>query len=100
MLPSGNDAALVLSFTIAYLMILQKTEVYQYNRHLKGTIIDIEPQIERNKKLLKHTFLDQMNKHASSIKMENTNYSSVHGLNDEKNVSCPHDISKLIEKCI
>ncbi|CAD8184297.1 unnamed protein product [Paramecium octaurelia] len=100
MLPSGNDAALVLSFTIAYLMILQKTEVYQYNRHLKGTIIDIEPQIERNKKLLKHTFLDQMNKHASSIKMENTNYSSVHGLNDEKNVSCPHDISKLIERCI
>ncbi|CAD8206671.1 unnamed protein product [Paramecium pentaurelia] len=100
MLPSGNDAALVLSFTIAYLMILQKTEIYQYNRYLKGAIIDIEPQIERNKKLLKHTFLDQMNKHAISIKMENTNYSSVHGLNDEKNVSCPNDISKLIEKCI
>ena len=34
-----------------------------------------------------------MNKHANTIKMENTNYSSVHGLNDEKNVSGPHDIT-------
>lgn len=28
--------------------------------------------------------------------MDNTNYSSVHGLNDEKNVSCPYDIRYLI----
>jgi type IV secretory pathway component VirB8 len=58
MLPSGNDAALVLSFTIAHLMLLKKSDIYLYNRYVKGGVIDIEREIERSKKLLKHTFLD------------------------------------------
>lgn len=50
MLPSGNDAALVLSFTIAHLMLLKKSDIYLYNRYVKGGVIDIEREIERSKK--------------------------------------------------
>jgi D-alanyl-D-alanine carboxypeptidase len=41
-----------------------------------------------------------MNNHAISLKMDKTNYNSVHGLNDALNVSCALDVFRLVEECI
>lgn len=42
MLPSGNDAALVLSFAIGSLMLMKKNDPMDFNRYIKGYVIDCE----------------------------------------------------------
>ncbi|CAD8075499.1 unnamed protein product [Paramecium primaurelia] len=95
MLPSGNDAALVLSYAIAFLKTCDNIQ-----RYCNGHYIDCELEIEKNKFQLRTQFLQMMNNHAVNLKMDKTNYNSVHGLNDTLNVSCALDIFKLVEECI
>ncbi|CAD8080489.1 unnamed protein product [Paramecium sonneborni] len=95
MLPSGNDAALVLSYSIAFLKTCDNIQ-----RYCNGHYIDCELEIEKNKFQLRTQFLQMMNNHAQNLKMDKTNYNSVHGLNDTLNVSCALDIFKLVEECI
>ncbi|CAD8160578.1 unnamed protein product [Paramecium octaurelia] len=95
MLPSGNDAALVLSYAIAFLKTCDNIQ-----RYCNGHFIDCELEIEKNKFQLRNQFLQMMNTHAENLKMDKTNYNSVHGLNDALNVSCALDIFKLVEDCI
>ena len=57
MLPSGNDAALVLSMATATLINAQKNYPELWRRYSQGYLIDLEAELENNKKLLKYTFI-------------------------------------------
>ncbi|KAM3137125.1 hypothetical protein pb186bvf_010853 [Paramecium bursaria] len=100
MLPSGNDAALVLSMATATLINAQKNYPELWRRYSQGYLIDLEAELENNKKLLKYTFIQQMNENSQSLNMEQTCYNSVHGMNDQKNLTNAQNIGTLIQQCI
>ena len=93
MLPSGNDAAFVLAKYFGKLLFekkgygnkeMTKIRSYQFNYH---------PYFVKY-------FLKQMNDHAATLKMVNSNFDSPHGLMNIQNVSTAYDMARLAAKAM
>lgn len=86
MLPSGNDAAYLLSEVIGYLHKLEGNK-RQYLRNLK--FLDITNE---NTTLYTVEFIKMMNQKAEELVLNSTKFSNPHGLQNALNVSSPKDL--------
>ena len=97
MLPSGNDAATALSEAIGILLFYESEN--NYENIVKATLIltKIKKKGEENLTFEEKIrfFLKEMNKLSHEIGLERTNFASVHGLINSKNVSTARDIGLL-----
>lgn len=91
MLPSGNDAAMVLAENFAELLILKA------NRSVRN---DKDADVLRTPTASVYVFVKQMNKFARKIHMRATNYANPHGLADKSNHSTAHDLACLANFCM
>ncbi|CAD8045853.1 unnamed protein product [Paramecium sonneborni] len=104
MLPSGNDAAVLIAQTIGTIILFN-----QYNKKLDLKLIDIE-QLSADGYYYNHqfrfqycpieVFIKQMNLYSHQIGQQNTQFACVHGLANEDNYSCCNDIITLSIECL
>ncbi|CAD8146297.1 unnamed protein product [Paramecium pentaurelia] len=104
MLPSGNDAAVLIAQAIGTIILFQ-----QQNKRLDLKLIDIE-QLSAEGYYYNHefrfqycpieVFIKQMNKYSQQIGQQNTQFACVHGLANEDNYSCCNDIITLSIECL
>ncbi|KAL4432124.1 hypothetical protein ABPG74_014378 [Tetrahymena malaccensis] len=103
MLPSGNDAAVVLSEGVGYL-------IYRLQSKLPFTSENTSSGIPGDQKIYvnykckseagglnacMNIFLKEMNKQAQKVGLEKTNYACVHGLSNKYNTSTAKDVGLL-----
>lgn len=93
MLPSGNDAAVALAEAVGLLLIFE--ELNEITRIQDTKYIDIKCRIPYNSEELMRQFIREMNKLAIYYGLERTNFASVNGLVNNKNVSTAKDLAKL-----
>ncbi|WP_294467279.1 D-alanyl-D-alanine carboxypeptidase family protein [uncultured Anaerofustis sp.] len=74
MLPSGNDAAIVLACNV-------------------GKVINKDKNISKDKAY--NVFVKEMNKKAKEIGMSKTHFNNPHGFHDKNHYSTPHDMALL-----
>jgi len=92
MLPSGNDAALVLSEHFGrYLMLLS----CKSNSKNFAKIAELNPFDPDVCKMFTKKFCQKMNQTANQLKMNGTNYNNPHGLSDKANKSTVTDQARL-----
>ena len=86
MLPSGNDAAFLIAEVGGY--ILQKKGEYINPSNLNKAL-------ERRQGFYVNPYLKEMNRLAKKIGLQNSNFASVHGMNNSQNLSCAEDLAIL-----
>jgi D-alanyl-D-alanine carboxypeptidase len=92
MLPSGNDAALVLSEHFGRLFYL--TSCKSNSKQFKEAV-EMDPYDPETGKLYTRKFCQKMNSVASLLKMTGTNYNNPHGLCDKANKSTASDQARI-----
>ena len=92
MLPSGNDASLVLAENFGrFLHIVNcRTSGSILKDHLEG-----DPYDEQVSRMYMIKFIRRMNKEASNLRLCNTSFSNPHGLSDKANKSSAQDVTRL-----
>ena len=86
MLPSGNDAAFLIAEIGGYLV--QKKDDSR-------NVDEMSKALERRQGCFVNPYLREMNKIAKKIGLANTNFASVHGMNNPQNISCAEDLALL-----
>ncbi|CAD8047321.1 unnamed protein product [Paramecium sonneborni] len=104
MLPSGNDAAVLIAQAIGTIILFN-----QQNKKLDLKLIDIE-QLSAEGYYYNHefrfqycpieVFIKYMNQYSQKIGQLNTQFACVHGLSNEENYSCCNDIIILSIECL
>ena len=93
MLPSGNDAALVLACAFGkWLYFSEKTSIKEKEgqdraKHLANFEFGQEEYIK--------AFVNEMNKQAKKLKLNHTNFSNPHGLSEKANHASAQDVCKI-----
>lgn len=118
MLPSGNDAAQTLGIffglfllkdTYAYIKKSEELRFEELDESFKrsvNTVLSIDPSTYKEidsaiVDLCLKEFYKEMNKEANRLALScNTNYWSAHGMHNDMNYSCAHDIAKLSYNCM
>ena len=93
MLPSGNDAAVVLGECIGTLLIYKDLNILKPKKLPELVIV---PKDKSEESITR--FIKEMNRTANSIGMEMTYFASVHGLMNNRNISTASDIGLLSSK--
>lgn len=93
MLPSGNDAALLLSEYIGYFNLIEKKRRSFLQR---AKFIDISNE---SATLCTVEFVKMMNRKAENIGLKFTKFSNPHGLQNAMNISCAKDLILLSRFC-
>jgi len=92
MLPSGNDAAMVLAENFAERLI---------QRSNRSNRVEPEnPDVLNTPTASVYVFVKMMNKFARRLHMRFTNYANPHGLADKSNQSTAHDLACLANYCM
>ncbi|EAS03429.2 D-alanyl-D-alanine carboxypeptidase family protein (macronuclear) [Tetrahymena thermophila SB210] len=103
MLPSGNDAAVVLSEGVGYLLYCQQSKLSFTNDNTSSGVPG-DQKIYVNYKCKSEAgglnqcmniFIKEMNKQAQKVGLERTNYACVHGLSNKYNTSTAKDVGLL-----
>ncbi|CAD8137674.1 unnamed protein product [Paramecium pentaurelia] len=104
MLPSGNDAAVLIAQAIGTIILFN-----QQNKSLDLKLLDIE-QLSADGYYYNNEFrfqycpieifMKQMNQYSLKIGQKNTQFACVHGLANEDNYSCCNDIITLSIECL
>lgn len=93
MLPSGNDAATVLSLSVGLLMLWKMKKPKLWSKLARrGGLLDFDQEKDVEKKELTILYLKHMNTNAERIGMHSTKFTSVHGLSDANNISTCKDL--------
>ncbi|KAL4477742.1 hypothetical protein ABPG72_018916 [Tetrahymena utriculariae] len=103
MLPSGNDAAVVLSEGVGYLLYrLQSKQPFTSENISSGIPGDQKIYINYKCKseagglnTCMNIFIKEMNKYAQKVGLERTTYACVHGLSNKYNTSTAKDVGLL-----
>ena len=84
MLPSGNDASLVLAENFGRFLIIESSR----NSTIKlKDQLEVDPYDQENSRYYVKRFIKRMNHEASKLKLMNTSFSNSHGLSDKANKS-------------
>ena len=91
MLPSGNDAAVVLAENFGCLLYSNSIGLSEIFKEIHSVDVTEDIYVKDYVKL----FLNEMNKYAKELDLKNTNFSNPHGLPHSLNKSTCMDVSKL-----
>jgi D-alanyl-D-alanine carboxypeptidase len=92
MLPSGNDAAIVLAEHFGRYLVFEKNKK---NYQSFSKVCELDPFSPVDSKVFVRKFVKKMNATAKLLKLTNTQFSNPHGLSDKANRSTAADISRL-----
>jgi len=92
MLPSGNDAALVLAENFGRLLIAESCKTS--TQSLKD-FCEKDPYEPEYSKMCISRFVKRMNHENQKLKLNNSTYSNPHGLSDKANKSSAQDVVRL-----
>ena len=92
MLPSGNDAALVLAENFGRYLC---TEGCRTSIQTLKDQIESDPYATESSRKYIVKFVRRMNQEAMTLKMVNSNFSNPHGLSDKANKSSAQDVVRL-----
>jgi D-alanyl-D-alanine carboxypeptidase (penicillin-binding protein 5/6) len=92
MLPSGNDASLVLAENLGRYMIIESSKMS--TKKLRENLEE-DPYSIENSKICIRKFVKRMNIEAKMLKMKQSSFSNSHGLSDKANKSSALDVTKL-----
>lgn len=93
MLPSGNDAAVVLGKHFGKFLFEKKGYTHVHKVRIKSF------EFDNHGSFVKY-FLKEMNEQTSQLKMSNTNWDSPHGMGNRQNLTSVADMFKLCEKAM
>jgi len=91
MLPSGNDASMVLAENFGCLLYFDSIGENHKFSYIHSIDITDDDYIDDYLSL----FLIEMNKMSSQLSLKNTKFINPHGLSSKLNYSCAHDMSVL-----
>jgi len=92
MLPSGNDASLVLAENFGRFLIIEASR----NSSMKlKDCIEMDPYDQEQSRFYVKRFIKRMNAEAQKLKLSNTSFSNPHGLSDKANRSSAQDVTRL-----
>ena len=92
MLPSGNDASLVLAENFGRFLYVESQR--NSSQRLKDTV-ETDPYASESSKIYIGIFVKRMNHEAAKLKLHGTSFSNPHGLSDKANRSTAQDITRL-----
>jgi len=92
MLPSGNDASLVLAENFGRFIYLENNRV---SMNLMKENLEVDPYEEQTSRLYMIQFIKRMNHEANKLKLCNSCFSNPHGLSDKANKSSAQDVTRL-----
>ena len=92
MLPSGNDAAIVLAEHFGRYLMIEESRMTA--KKLKE-VVEQDPWESTNTKAYVKRFVKHMNLTAAKLKLNNSQFSNPHGLADKANKSSSEDITRL-----
>lgn len=93
MLPSGNDASLVLAENFGRFLYLENCRT---SANILKDNLEADPYDEQNSRIYMIKFIRRMNQEASKLRLCNSSFSNPHGLSDKANKSSAQDVTRLI----
>jgi D-alanyl-D-alanine carboxypeptidase len=96
MLPSGNDASLVLAEGFG-------SRIYTLRKNKEKKVVKTDEEVQIVHEYMEQPikiFVKEMNKHVQRLHLKNTKFTNPHGLSDKGNRSTAHDIGILAFQCL
>ena len=93
MLPSGNDASLVLAENFGRFLILEQSKT-SFNKMKEN--LEQDPYDQEVSRLYIKRFVKRMNHEGNKLKLSHSSFSNSHGLSDKANKSSAYDVNKLV----